>query len=699
MFDHWSTNAWLDFYCRMIIVWLQECEAASYLDTEKPVYLVQMGVGSGQFGLALLHKLLKQDNHELLRSCRLCYVFADSCLTKLNRLIRHPRYVELKNQGLVTAIHGLVIENNHWSDTDLEGQILDFGQNPMAFISNDLLSQFDTMRIRWDGENLRTTSLAEQHSTCTSGPFIGALSTSTAATRTSSTTKSFANTIQWLKKVSTGNQSTASEFIEEFQAVSLDTLIDELSEEIQSPVREMIQTLIQENNAKTVTLPTSLLTLLMNVDAKMPVGSLQLFGEAGDQYADCSVTTVSSGIDWIMQLNAGYVFSTSSKCSGVTDQLKNIWMRLKKPGLNALNKSCITGIQQAFKQSFVNQSPQNMDIFIQSIEGKSQYLSDVQKAAFLANHNFEPRILAIFLPHMIEEGVLPEQRLAWRGRLDNVWNDYIPHNLQDTFVFQLGLLAMKIEHWSLAKICFQTLIELDGPGLACWQNLALVSQALGNQRLAEEYSDRALLCSPDNSQALQLNQVIRDYRLRCERLAWFDSTLCHKCEMKDGSQLILEPLAQHHLTAYLVQYRNPTIASSLRGPAITQPEQLYQRWKHWEREGDDNQRAHFAIVHEHLGFVGCVVFNLDSTQLAHLSFWIGCDYQQRGFGRAGVTLAVEHIKQLASTLSVSQIFTSVWSHNTPSKHILNRMGFEHVETQSNDQSTDEISYLLNINTP
>ena len=82
------------------------------------------------------------------------------------------------------------------------------------------------------------------------------------------------------------------------------------------------------------------------------------------------------------------------------------------------------------------------------------------------------------------------------------------------------------------------------------------------------------------------------------------------------------------------------------------------------------------------------------TQNAHLSFWIGCDYQKQGFGKAGVMLAIEHIKGLANHLKLKQIQTTAWAHNTASRRILAQMRFIEGPVIKGDGVEQEICYTL-----
>nr|WP_249348535.1 GNAT family protein [Pseudoalteromonas citrea] len=145
--------------------------------------------------------------------------------------------------------------------------------------------------------------------------------------------------------------------------------------------------------------------------------------------------------------------------------------------------------------------------------------------------------------------------------------------------------------------------------------------------------------------------------------------------------------------------------------------QLEQLWPYRQQEGDEGRKAHFALIHSTLGFIGgdlefqpeptqgeqieeqvksCSTVSTVSTVSAHLPFWIGCDYQGQGFGKTGVELAVEHIRLLAPRLNIAQLATSAWVHNTASRRILQYVGFEEYGNVQDGGNKQEVFYCLGL---
>ncbi|MCL1123192.1 GNAT family N-acetyltransferase [Shewanella surugensis] len=384
----------------------------------------------------------------------------------------------------------------------------------------------------------------------------------------------------------------------------------------------------------------------------------------------------------------------------------------------------------AVEQYLVNTNPDDSQIVIKSLRGAVNVLSEQEILSHLRSSDDDPKLLKVFLPRLLKQGVLINSRISWCQTLSQVWQHYIPigeFNLldheqggheqtereqADEFAFKLGLLAIDLSHWSLAKACFISCIHWYGESTAVFHNLALVCQATNELELALNFAELALALSPDDTQAAALQGNIADYQNHCAELSWFNSekasedlsissTLSSRISARIGlrisSKISLTPLAPQHVSEFYLQYRDPQIAPLTRSFELSSPAQVQAAISHWQQ---DHQRASYAVIHAELGFVGCTSLefrdaNLDTAPIvqaeqteqdnqqvqksntsAYFSFWIGADYQNSGFGQQAALLCIEQAKAIAEQGKLEQLITSVWSFNRCSIHVLEKVGFK-----------------------
>ena len=386
-----------------------------------------------------------------------------------------------------------------------------------------------------------------------------------------------------------------------------------------------------------------------------------------------------------------------------------------------------TMFMQATEQYLVNQNPADNSVTNKCLQGAVNVLTEEQILSYLRSSSYDPQLLELFLPRLLKQGVKINARLIWCDVLTQVWQNYVPiaeRCESDEFSFKLGLLAIDLSHWSLAKVCFFSCLHWYGESTAICHNLALICFACGDEELALTIAELTLTLSPDDSRVNLLSDDISGYKKYCEELKWFSSdndSVQNGSTQKDGvlpetdlnlskmllalKPLILKPLDMHHVGEFCLQYRDPNIAALSRGYILntsTQVETAIQRWQ------ADKQRASYAVVHQELGFVGCTSLELwkelipelqqaseqepeqdrntekqlqslipdTSHKQAYFSFWTGTDYQNMGFGQQAALLCIEQAKAMATQGLLDYLVTSVWSFNTCSVHVLEKVGFE-----------------------
>ncbi|TMP41803.1 hypothetical protein CWB96_06330 [Pseudoalteromonas citrea] len=695
----WFNQAWLEAYTQTIVAWLYDGVNNQLFNLNKPIYILQAQASAGQFGLALLDKLTSALTQPEFKDVKLCYIFADTEQAQLAKLTEHPYFVHYKQHNQVTTLHWQLEKNDVLPERDEEGELLNLAANPSVFIANGVLSQLPQMLLQVHYQDLYIAQVAKL-ALERKPPLTLPLGWQKAGTQ----------------KCEKPEPKNHAQLTYRWQETSVEKVLSLLPEQVQGHFTQTLHRYSQQGVCQTFALPVAAHSLLAGLEQSLCEGSLTLVSDFSTT-SEVDITLPNNDDDAGIKLPINFSALMAENTpflqwlASSSQYKKSTLMHVKSSQTQQLYRHT----QQAFYRYFAEQSPEDCERIIQSLAGATKALGDTQVLAFMRQYNYEPKLLALFLPRLLEQGVAADLRLMWHQVLEQVWQVYVPSNKRDEFVFQLGLFAIDLSYWPLARQCFLTLTELDGPITACLHNLALVAHATGQEALAKQCIELALELNPDDKQAKRLHNDITAYQARQAQLTWFDDAVNHSVELNDGQQLQLLPLGQQNLAEFYMQYRRKDVAQRLRGVKLESFSQLEQLWFHWKQEGDEGQKAHFAIIHSELGFIGGVVVDLEpehnqteelgsparhspnpSLNSAQLSFWIGCDYQGQGYGKLGVKLAIDHIQQLAECLNICQITTSAWVHNTASRRILQYVGFEEYGNVQDGGNKQEVFYYLDL---
>jgi hypothetical protein len=97
-----TSNGWIaGAYARVVLGWLRDVTAAGLLDPGHPVYLLELGCGSGRFGYHFLARLLDLLGRSSLRGVTLRYVLTDFTESNLAPLRSHPALQPWIEEGIL----------------------------------------------------------------------------------------------------------------------------------------------------------------------------------------------------------------------------------------------------------------------------------------------------------------------------------------------------------------------------------------------------------------------------------------------------------------------------------------------------------------------------------------------------------------------------------------------------------------------
>jgi type IV secretion system protein VirD4 len=283
----------------------------------------------------------------------------------------------------------------------------------------------------------------------------------------------------------------------------------------------------------------------------------------------------------------------------------------------------------------------------------------------LQRSKHEPRCLQAMLPPLLadEWRVSVTVREQWQQALAQTWTMYLPRQQDRDFLLGIGKLGLKAGHYSLAREAAARVLSWQ-PDLE--DALSLLAEAEARRGRTEEAlaAARELLLLRPEAATLALNEEL-EHRLRLQMAcAWY------RPEAAQNGPLWLEPLGEHHAQLMLDQLQGQI--GALAGlPELRSVEQVRTWLAGQELEAG---RMSCAIMHESLGFVGVASARKAGTA-ADFYFWIGGDYQRRGFGVAGATALLLMVRDYND---VSEFFAVSGPGNARARSALHAIGFRQV---------------------
>lgn len=689
--DCWHNQAWIALYFDLLVAWLHDIKGNNLLNQSEPIYLLCLGEARYAIGLALMNKLLEEGPQQGLEEFNVCLLLMETDKTAQAQLLCHPDFSHYHQIGKAHILDWSIFSEQPLPHQDIDETMLAFGANPAFMIAHGVLSKLPQAIYHTHYQDLYRAEIA---TTANIGPSNSAASTEAANNQELP--------LLWRMKAHSPSDKAEDKIRLAYQWCKTSIDLEVGHGDLALPFDDILRKELASGGCKPIALPINAVQVCMRLEQAFGKGVCHLISDHLTPELGLNLPTVitQTGVELPLDLKAlSYVSSavTHTQIKKHEGTEMATCMRLSHQ-----NPEEFIYTQHIFEKVCSEHLPSCQVNIYESLKSCTQSLTEAQMLAYVRLCQYDPNMLQIFLPQLLKQGVSVENRIQWCGVLSQVWQNHIVDCRQESFAFALGLLAIDLSHWGLAKNCMLACMEVNGPSTAYLHNLALVAWATGEQEVASQSAELALDFSPEDAQVKQLNIDIATYQQQTNQLSWFDKGL--RCTRCDVSGLRILPLGAHQLGEFYIQYRQDDIAERLRGLKIDQFNQLQAAWPTWLEEGLRGEKAHFALVHESFGFVGAIVVdfyplpdaidNQNSQRHAHLSFWVGCDYQHRGFGKIGVSLAVATLKQRSLKLNISHIKTSAWVHNTASRHILTQVGFNALEEVIGEGAEQEVFYQL-----
>jgi hypothetical protein len=491
-----TSNGWIaDAYAKVVLGWLRDCagtasrEPASFppLDLRHPVYIVELGCGSGRFGFHFFSRLLDLLNRSHFSHVPVRYVLTDFTERNLEPLRSHPAFQPWIEAGLLDfARYDAGQDGQETAEVRLErsGEVLSPQtlRNPLIVIANyvfDGLPQ-DAFAVR-GGEVFELTPIltVPEEETDLDEP-----------------------TLLQRVEVSWERRPAADDYYGRLGDPGLDAVL-----------REAAAGLTQT----TLLFPLAAIRCLRHLSRLADGRLLLLSGDKGycreelrDGRDDPAVTlhgSFSMMVDyhalgrWIAQQGGEFLCTTHLHSS-----LNVVAGLLGTPPGGAVET------RLAFDEAIERQGPD--DFFDLKVSFGAAYddLPLDQLLSWLRISGWDANVLLGAWPTLMQRaaeapGVL---RLEIYRAVYEVWDHYFPLHEAKDLAFHLGVLLCEIECYGDALTFFHESAAVYGPNPATVFNIGLCLFHLGQVEAAREQVDLALAEAPDFEPAVELRQEIME---------------------------------------------------------------------------------------------------------------------------------------------------------------------------------------------
>ncbi|WP_444995413.1 GNAT family N-acetyltransferase [Aliikangiella sp. IMCC44359] len=228
-------------------------------------------------------------------------------------------------------------------------------------------------------------------------------------------------------------------------------------------------------------------------------------------------------------------------------------------------------------------------------------------------------------------------------------------------------------------LLIDTCNKLTGLQTEEYRYLVYAYWKIGNWNKAYELLNKQMLAQPEITSFYDLYLDLVELSNRQELLFYTNHNV--------SKNLKLEPLSTHHADEYLWQYWEQSIAELCCLPKVSN----LSEWHHWfTYQQSFNDQSNFAVVHETFGFIG-VVSLIVHRQAGFFYFWIGKDFQGKGFGTEAVKLLLGIGEEY---FAINCCYAKVFEHNIASQKSMLKLGFKRLSFNAAAPNQNEQLYYL-----
>ncbi len=482
-----TSNPWIaSAYAKVVFGWLRDYHAAGMTDTapppldaDQPVYIVELGCGSGRFGYLFLNKLLGLLNRSVLKGQAIKYVYTDFTEYNLDILRSHPSLQTFVDAGLLDFAC-FDLELDHELQLSHSGELLSAAtiKNPLVVLANYV---FDGVRqdCFWIGNGQLHASLvnveSSQEESDLSDPEI----------------------IERLR-ITYERQPVAADY---YNNPAWNHILDSYRQRLTDTV---------------VLFPYAALTCLEHLCELSSNRLLLLSGDKGDIYEESLLNRTEPYLD------VHGSFSLSVNYHAIGQRVVSLGGEFLRTSHRHSNLNIVAGLlgnlaggyvetRLAYDEAIENQGPDDFFCLKKNVEQNYRNFTAEQLVGYLRLTGWDHNILLGCFPALMEcvrtapLPLLDEFRVLVR----NVWQTYFPIREPNDLAFHLGLLLYAMQDYEDALEFFQYSLQLYGPDQATAVNMAVCHFNLGQLAEAQDNINLALDLAPELEVAHDLANMIQ----------------------------------------------------------------------------------------------------------------------------------------------------------------------------------------------
>jgi RimJ/RimL family protein N-acetyltransferase len=232
--------------------------------------------------------------------------------------------------------------------------------------------------------------------------------------------------------------------------------------------------------------------------------------------------------------------------------------------------------------------------------------------------------------------------------------------------YELGKQAATNHHWQNAITLFEESLNHYGINVSTLYNCALAHSQLGQYEKTLEYLKKIDL---ENNNLNKYKALYNSINCMLTREKKFGIEDCNT-KLAYSSEIRLSLLGVHFSKRLYNMQQDSEIRSLTRLKRLLSVEQT----RNWiNEECSRENKITFAVIHEKFGMIGLTALEMYGKG-ALFHYWIGKEYQNKGYG----TIALNLLTQCAKQLSIEYCFSSVFPNNIQSINAMKKVGFEEI---------------------
>jgi len=467
---HYITNNHYiaDSYARLVLAFLRDCQNAGTLDATQPIYIVELGAGSGRLGFHFLKKLLKILPQTNLKDLTIKYVMTDFAEANLEFWRKHPPLKTLAKQGYLDFAryeagqdHELTLL--HSNERLYSGSL----KNPLIVLANYFFDSIppDIFSIK-DGElglGLVSISATEPNPDLSDPDLLSKVS------------------------LTYEQQPLSEDFYQDFY---------------QDPIcNQILQEYVQSLDNTILAFPSMAIDCIRNLGQFSADRLLLIVGDKGFKRADHLVGLPEPGLSlhgggFSLMVNfhalSQYFLKRGGFALNSIHQPQNLTISLFGLGVAGVET------RQSYQAAIEQFGPDDFFAIIKGLENSYRDLSLAQILAYLRLSQWDTQAFLSCFPTLLEqsENLTIVEREDLYQVVQEIWEVYYPLSEKVDLAFYLGMLLYSMAFFPESLGFFNCSIQDYGANASTLYNMAMCYYNLGQLTTALAYIDKTLHKDP-----------------------------------------------------------------------------------------------------------------------------------------------------------------------------------------------------------